>query len=83
MKIRGVKFFIPIAFLLGIFDCIAKNHPPVPNPNGKTNEFELPPPVGFPDTPIDTHLNILILLAILLGIYVMYKYHVKAKKTPK
>ena len=76
MKIRGVKFFIPIAFLLGIFDCIAQTtDPPNPGDGGPSG------PPGL-EMPIDIHLNILILLAILLGIYFMYKYHVKAKKNP-
>ncbi len=80
MKIRGFKFFIPIAFLLGIFDCIAED----PNPSDGTGPPNPGPPGtgGSTQVPIDTHLNILILLAILLGIYFMYKYHVKAKKTP-
>jgi hypothetical protein len=60
-------------YLFGIFNTFAAPHPPPPN--GK----KPPPPPGLP---IDDNLFILLLVAILLGIYIIYKYHKLKTKTP-
>ena len=74
MKTIVNAFFIVIAFLLGIVDTVAKNNPPVPNPNGKTNNGpELP---GFP---IDEHLFYLLIIAVFFGIYIIYTCKLNTK----
>ena len=75
MKTIVNAFFIVIAFLIGIVDTLAKNNPPVPNPNGKTN-FD--PPPGF--APIDENLLALLIIAILFGIYIIYNQTIEVKK---
>jgi hypothetical protein len=74
MKTIVNAFFIVIAFLLGILDTAAKNNPPAPNPNGKTNF------VGKPGVPINEHLFYLLILAIVFGMYTIYSQSIKAKK---
>ena len=66
-------FFIVNAFLLGTLDTVAKNNPPVPNPNGKTNND----PPGFP---INEHLSFLLIVAVVYGIYIIYNQSFKTKK---
>ena len=68
-------FFIVIAFLLGIVDTVAKNNPPVPNPNGRTNVGQ-----PLPGLPINEHLFYLLILAIVFGMYTIYSQSIKAKK---
>ena len=65
-------FFIVIAFLLGTVDTVAKNNPPVPNPNGKTNNA----PPGFP---INEHLSFLLIVAVVYGIYIIHNQSFKTK----
>jgi hypothetical protein len=76
MKTIVNAFFIVIAFLLGIVDTVAKNNPPVPNPNGRTNDEITPPPL-----PIDDSLLVLLIIAILFGIYIIYNKTIEIKKT--
>lgn len=71
MKIITNKLFTIIICLLGVFNIFAAPHPPPPN--GK----KPPPPPGLP---IDDSLFILLLIAIFLGIYIIYKYHNLNKK---
>ena len=70
MKTIVNAFFIVIAFLLGIVDTVAKNNPPVPNPNGKTNN---------PGFPINEHLSFLLIVAVVYGIYIIYNQTIKTK----
>jgi len=73
MKAIANRFFIIIAFLFGIVNCIAKNSPPPPSPNGKT---EGPPPPGLP---IDEGIYLVFILAFLYGIYIIYNYQLKKR----
>ena len=68
-------FFIVIAFLLVTVDTVAKNNPPVPNPNGRTNNGI---PV-VPGLPIDENLPVLFIIALLLGIYIVYNHKFKTQ----
>ena len=72
MKTSLNAVFIVIAFLLGIVDTVAKNNPPVPNPNGKT--YNTPPTF-----PINEHLSFLLIVAAVYGIYIIYNQAVKTK----
>ena len=72
-------FFIVIAFLLGTVDTVSKNNPPPPNANGKINNG-LPPPPPPPTTPIDENLSVLLIIAIMFGIYIIYNQTIKIKK---
>jgi hypothetical protein len=56
--------------LIGISNAFAGPHPPPPN--GK----KPPPPPGLP---IDENLFIVLILAVLFGIYIIYKYQLKTK----
>ena len=70
MKIITNKLFIITICLFGIFNTFAAPHPPPPN--GK----KPPPPPGLP---IDDNLFILLIIAVLFGIYIIYKHQLKAK----
>ena len=74
MKTIVNAFFIVIAFLIGIVDTVAKNNPPPPSYNGKTNA---PVPPTFP---INEHLSFLLIVAVVYGIYIIYKQTIKTKK---
>ena len=74
MKTIVNAFFIVIAFLLGILDSVAKNNPPVTNPNGRTNGF-----VEHPGLPINEHLFYLLILAVFFGIYIIYTCKLNTK----
>jgi hypothetical protein len=79
MKIVLHKLYPLITFLFGIMEIFANNDknngnaPPTPSLTGKK---PIPPPPGLP---IDDHIIWLIILAILLGIYVIYQYNQKIK----
>jgi hypothetical protein len=70
MKIIANRFFVTMVCLLGALSAFAA--PPPPTPNGKRP----PPPPGLP---IDENLFIVLLLAVLFGIYMIYKYQLKTK----
>jgi hypothetical protein len=70
MKIIINKLFIIMLCLLGVSTAFAAPFPPPPT--GK----KPPPPPGLP---IDENLFILVLIAILFGIYIIYKYQSKTK----
>jgi len=74
MKAVSSKYFFLLVFLLGTFYAIAGNPagPPVPSPTGK----KPPPPPGLP---IDENIIILIIIALLFGIYIIYDNRLKAK----
>ena len=76
MKTIVNAFFIVIAFLLGIVDTVAKNNPPVPNPNGRVTNDGGPP---TPPVPIDENLSFLFVIALLLGIYIVYNHKFKTQ----
>lgn len=73
MKIIANKFFINLICLLGVSVVFAGPTPPSPN------HKKPPPPPGLP---IDGNLYIIVLLAILFGIYIIYRHNLKTKKTP-
>jgi hypothetical protein len=69
MKIITNRFFVAIIYLLGISTAFAQN-PPVPS-NG------VPPPPPAP--PIDENLFVLLIMALFLGVYTIYKHQKKTK----
>jgi hypothetical protein len=71
MKTIINKFFILIAYLLGIAGVFAAPNPPPPN--GR-NQGPPPPPPGLP---IDEYNTVLLVLALLFGMYVVYKHTLK------
>jgi hypothetical protein len=72
MKVVKRVFFTIILFLLGVFNALADG-PPVPSPTGKK---KLPPPPGLP---IDDNIFILLIIAVLFGIYIIYSFRLKTK----
>lgn len=64
------NFFILVITLLGVMNVFAIPNPP--DPNGK----KPPPPPGLP---IDDNIFILLMVGILLGMYIVCKYHLKTK----
>jgi len=74
MKTSVNTFFIVIAFLLGSVETVAKNNPPVPNPNGRTADLDPPP-----NFPIDENLSFLFIFAVLLGMYIIYNSKLNTK----
>lgn len=72
MKIFKSIFIITVLFMLGVFNAIAAD-PPVPSPMGRRKP---PPPPGLP---IDEHIFILLILAVLFGIYIIYSFRIKTK----
>ena len=74
MKIVPNKFYFFIAFLFGKFYSIAGNGgPPVPNIAGRKKP---PPPPGLP---INENIFILIIIALIFGIYIIYDHRLKTK----
>ena len=70
MKIIARRFFIITICLLGVYDAFAAPHPPPPT--GK----KPPPPPGLP---IDENILIIVMIAVLFGIYIIYNYTIKTK----
>ncbi|WP_348813114.1 hypothetical protein [Flavobacterium maritimum] len=74
MKIVSNKISVLIAFLLGVvFDMAAA--PPPPKPTAMSD----PSLAGPPGWPIDENIFFLLIVALLLGIYVIYKNKLKTK----
>ncbi|MFV5687588.1 hypothetical protein ACM55M_03055 [Flavobacterium sp. ZT3R25] len=67
MKVIKKKFFTIILFTLGIFNVLAAG-PPAPAPP--------PPPPGLP---IDENIFILMIIAVLFGIYIICSFKLKTK----
>jgi hypothetical protein len=81
MRVLSDKLFLFIGFLMGTFYAIAGSGggPPAPNPAGKSNgAMDVPPPPP-PGTPIDENLIVLMAIAVLFGIYIIYKDRLKTK----
>jgi hypothetical protein len=72
MKVIKKVFFTKILFMLGVFDALADG-PPAPSPTGR----RLPPPP--PGLPIDENIFVLMMTAILFGIYIIYRFKLKTK----
>ncbi len=70
MKIFANHFFTLMICLLGISDAFAKPNPPTPT-------YKRPPPP--PGLPVDENLFVLLIIAILLGIYMIYRHQLKTK----
>lgn len=64
------KFFVLVITLLGVTNVFAVPTPPAPGAK------KPPPPPGLP---IDTNIAILLIMGMLLGIYIVYKYQLKTK----
>lgn len=75
MKIIANKFFIIIICLFGVLDVYSTPTPP--SPTGKSAVGGAPPPP--PGMPIDENIFGLIIIAILFGIYIIYRYQLKVK----
>ena len=74
MNILPNKFYLFIAFLFGTFFAIAGSPGfPEPNPSGRRK----PPPA--PGLPIDENICILIIIALIFGMYVIYSHKLKTK----
>ncbi len=72
MKTIVNKFFVLVIYMLGLVHIYAAPHPPMPT--GK----KPPPPRGLP---IDENLPVLLIIAVLFGIYIIYNQALKAKKS--
>jgi hypothetical protein len=69
MKIVPMRFLILLAMLFPLAECFAApNDPPPPTP---------PPPPGLP---LDNGIVVLLCVAIMYGLYKVYKFRIK--KTP-
>ena len=68
---------IAIVFLLGIVNVFAASAPPTPASTAKSAGVSGPDPQ--PDLPIDSNLLFLVIAALLLGIYVIYKHRLNRK----
>jgi hypothetical protein len=68
MKIIANKFFINLICLLGVSLAFAGPNPPAPT------HKRPPPPPGLP---IDENIFIIVLFAILFGIYIIYRHNLK------
>jgi hypothetical protein len=73
MKIESNKFYFLAFSLFGIMNIFAAD-PPTPSPFGRRR---LPPPP--PGLPIDENIFILMIIAILFGIYIIYSFKLKTK----
>ena len=74
MKFFKIVFFSVMIFVLGIFNAFAADIVP-PSPTARRKP---PPPPGLP---IDENILILMLVALLFGIYIIYRFKLK-QKTP-
>jgi hypothetical protein len=85
MRVLSDKLVLFTGFLMGTLYAIAGSGggPPAPNPAGKSNGAMdvTPPPPPPPGTPIDENLVILLIIALLFGIYIIYKDKLKTKST--
>ncbi|MFV8374829.1 hypothetical protein [Flavobacterium sp. LB1P62] len=71
MRLIEKVFFTITLFILGIFNVLADG-PPAPSPTGR----KPPPPPGLP---IDENIFILMIIAVLFGIYIICSFKLKTK----
>ena len=69
---------IAIVFLFGIVNVFAASAPPTPASTAK-NAAATAGPEPQPALPIDSNLLLLVIAAVLLGIYVIYKHKLYTK----
>lgn len=81
MNILPNKFYLFIAFLFGTVNGIAGSgpKPPPPPPNAKATAAMSDPLMPPPGLPIDENICILIIIALIFGIYVIYSHKLKTK----
>lgn len=72
MKTIVYRFFVLMVTLFGVMGVFAASHPP--SPGARTNNE--PPPPGFP---IDDDIFVLVIVAILFGIYIICRHQLKTK----
>lgn len=70
MKTIANRFLNIIVTLFGVMYAFAAPHPPSPGAK------KPPPPPGLP---IDENIFFLLIMAILLGIYIIFRYQLKTK----
>lgn len=70
MKTIANKLIFVTIYLLGVTIAFATPKPPPPN-------YKKPP--SPPGLPIDENISVLVIMAILFGIYIIYKYQLKTK----
>lgn len=71
MRTIANKFIFITVYLLGVtFAFAGGQKPPPPN-------YKKPP--SPPGLPIDENSTVLVIMAIVFGIYIIYKYHLKTK----
>lgn len=77
MRIVSNKYFVLIAFLLGVLHDMAAGPkaPPEPDANAVV-AMEGPQPPGFS---IDENIFVLLIVALFLGTYIVYKHKLKIK----
>lgn len=64
------RFFVLLITLLGVMNAIAAPSPPAPT-------YKRPPPP--PGLPINENLFVLLIIAILFGMYMIYRHQLKTK----
>ncbi len=69
MKAIVYRFFVLIITLFGVTDAFAVPSPPAPGD-------KIPPPPGLP---IDENIYILLIMGILFGIYIIFRFQSKTK----
>jgi hypothetical protein len=72
MKIVRKNALCFILFFFSIFSVIAKGNPPAPTQ-------KVPPPPPF--APIDENIFLLMIIALLFGLYIIYNFKIK-QNTP-
>lgn len=70
MKIIANKLFFVTIYLLGVTIAFAAPNPP--SPGAKR-------PPSPPGLPIDENISMVLTIAILFGIYIIYRYQLKTK----
>lgn len=70
MKIIAHKFLFVIIYLLGVAIAYAAPKPPAPG-------YKRPP--SPPGLPTDENILVLVMMAILLGVYIIYRHQLKTK----
>jgi hypothetical protein len=70
MKIIANKLFFVTIYLLGVTIAFAAPNPP--SPGAKR-------PPSPPGLPIDENISMVLAIAILFGIYIIYRYQLKTK----